>query len=153
MRVKCELNIALTDDAKMTNGPNRNGPQQLVLLVIERLRWRDHDGFAGVNTHRVQVFHVAHGYAIVAAVANQLVFDLLPAAEILLGQHLLHAPGEPPPQRVFELGLCTDHATALASQGISGAQHHRKADLVGGRPRFFKGVARPTPSGGHIDFA
>src|SRR5712691_1704871 len=97
MRVKGELNIALTDDAKMTNGPNRNGPQYLVLLVIERLRWRDHDRFAGVNTHRVQVFHVADGYAIVAAVANQLVFDLLPAAKILLGQHLLHAPGERPP--------------------------------------------------------
>ena len=53
--------------------------QQLVLLVVERLRRRHDDRLARVDAHRVEVLHVADGDAVVARVAHDLVLDLFPA--------------------------------------------------------------------------
>ena len=41
-----------------------------------------------MDSHRVEVLHVADGDAGVAEVAHDLVLDLLPAREVLLDQHL-----------------------------------------------------------------
>ena len=84
----------------------------MVLLVVERLRWGDDDGLAGVDAHRVDVLHVTDGDAVVAPVAHHLVFNLLPAAQALLDQHLEHAIGKAAAQRLIEIGLSLDDAAA-----------------------------------------
>ena len=98
---------------------NRDGAEQLVLLVVEGLRRRDDDGLARVDAHRVEVLHVADGDAVVAAVADDLVLDLLPAAQVFLDQHLANAAVKARLQRRLELALGLDDAAALAAEGES----------------------------------
>ena len=125
----------------------RDAAQQLVLVVVQRLRRRDDDRLARVDAHRVEVLHVADGDAVVAAVAHDLVLDLLPAAQALLDQHLRHAAGERAAQRGVELGLGLDDAAALAAEREAAAQHDREADLPGRRARLLGGAAGPAARG------
>ena len=82
------LDVALADDAEMPDRSNRDRAEQLVLLVVQGLRGRDDDRLARVDAHRVEVLHVADRDAVVPRVADDLVLDLLPAAQALLDQHL-----------------------------------------------------------------
>jgi hypothetical protein len=90
--------------------------EHLVLVVVERLRRRDHDGLARVDAHRVEVLHVADGDAVVAEVAHHLVLDLLPALEVLLDEHLGDAAVEGASGGLVELRLGGDDAAALAAE-------------------------------------
>ena len=135
----------------MADGLDRHRAEQLVLLVVERLRRGHDDGLARVDAHRVEVLHVADGDAVVAPVAHHLVLDLLPAAQALLDQHLGHAAGEGAAQRLVEVGLGLHDAAALAAQGEAAAQHHREADLAGRGPRLVGGAAGAAARGGYAD--
>ena len=146
------LDVALADDAEVADGLDRDRAEQLVLLVVERLRRRHDDGLARVDAHRVEVLHVADGDAVVAPVAHDLVLDLLPAAQALLDQHLGHAAGEgaaraPASRSASRL----DDAAALAAQREAPAQHHREADLAGRGPRLVGGAAGAAARGGYAD--
>ena len=129
LRVERVLDVALADDAEVADRLDRDAAEQLVLLVVERLRRRDDDGLARVDAHRVEVLHVADGDAVVAAVADDLVLDLLPAAQVLLDEHLRHAAGEGAAEGGVELGLGLDDAAALAAEREAAAEHDREADL------------------------
>src|SRR3989338_8300489 len=48
----------------------------MVLAVCERLRGCNDNALAGGHPHRVEVFHVAHGYAIVIHIPDYLIFKL-----------------------------------------------------------------------------
>ena len=92
-----------------------------------------------MDAHRIEVLHVADGDAVVATVANDLVLDLLPAAQAFLHQHLASAAGEcaldrgrRAPTSVSTMPL------PLPPKRIAAAQHDRQADDSRGldaRPR------------------
>src|SRR5713101_71964 len=79
--MKRELHVAATLDAERADDPQRRAAEHLVLLVGERLRWRDDDRVTGVDAHRVEVLHVADRDAGISGIAHDLVLDLLPADE------------------------------------------------------------------------
>ena len=56
--------------------------------VGERLLGGYHHGLAGVDTHRVEVFHGAHDDGVVGVISHHLILVLLPAQYALLDQHL-----------------------------------------------------------------
>ena len=72
----------------MAHDLDRDLAEHVVLAVRQCLARRDDDALAGVDPHRIEVLHVADGDAVVEAVADDLVLDLLPAFQILLDQHL-----------------------------------------------------------------
>src|SRR5262249_58768102 len=109
------------------------------------------DGLARVDAHRVDVLHVTDGDAVVPSVTHHLIFDLLPAAQVLLDQHLGHAVCESATQRLVEICLGLDDATALTTQGEAHAQHRRQADIVSRGPRFVGCAAGTAARGGHAD--
>ena len=101
-----------------------------------------------MDAHRVEVFHVTDRDAVVAPVPHHLVFDLFPAPQALLDQHLGHAAGEGAAERLVEVGLALHDAATLAAQGEAPAQHHGEADLAGHGPCFVGGAAGAAACGG-----
>ena len=110
--------------------------EHLVLLVSQRLGRGNNDGVAGMNAHRVDIFHVADRDAVARAVPHYLVLDLFPAGDAALYEHLSHT-GET--ESVLQdlhlhqlMGIVGD-AAAASAEGISRTEHHRIADLIGKR--------------------
>ena len=102
--IEGELDVAFADDAEVADGLDRDLAQQVVFGVGQGLRGRDDDALARVDAHRVEVLHVADRDAVVVRVADDLVFDLLPAFEVFLDQDL-GGVGEGLLERFPELGL------------------------------------------------
>jgi len=130
VRVERELHVAAALDLQRADDAKRAVPEQMVLLVRQRLTGRDDDRVAGVYADRVDVLHVADGDRGVVAVAHDLVLDLLVALDALLDEHLLDGRE---PERVFhqraELVLAVGEAAAGAAERERRAQHDRIADL------------------------
>ena len=72
----------------MADGLDRDLAQAVVLGVGQGLRWGDDDALPGVDPHRVEILHVADRDAVVHGVADDFVFDFLPALEIFLDEDL-----------------------------------------------------------------
>ena len=72
----------------MANRPKRYGPQELVFLVVERLCRCHDDRLSRVDPHRVEIFHVAHGNAVIKAVPDYFVFNFFPSFENLFDKDL-----------------------------------------------------------------
>ena len=141
-RVERELDVALADDAEVPRRANGDGAQQLVLGVVQRLRRRHDDRLARVDPHGIEVLHVAHGDAVVGRVTDDLVLDLLPAAQALLDQHLWRTAGEGPPQCRLQISAgLLDDAAALAAEREAAAQHDGQAEAQGGLARLVDRVA------------
>ena len=88
LRVVGILHIALSHDSYVANYLYCEFAKQVVIVVAECLRRSHHDTLSGVDSERVEVLHVAHGDAVVIAVAHHLIFHLFPALERFLNEHL-----------------------------------------------------------------
>ena len=73
-----QLNVAPTFDTQTPDDFEAGSAQHLVLFVGKRLAGRYDNAVTGMGAHRIEVFHVANGDAIIRAVADNLVFDLFP---------------------------------------------------------------------------
>src|SRR5205809_3504048 len=105
-------------------------PQLLVRLVGERHLRRDRDRIARVNAHRVEVLDRADDDDVVAAVANHLELELVPAQQGLLDQYLPHRTlGEGPLEESFELGPGPCGAAAVATEGEGRPQDYGEAQV------------------------
>ena len=62
--------------------------QIMVILVGKSLRRSHNDRFAGVDSERIEILHVADGYTVVETVTDNFIFYLFPALERFLYQHL-----------------------------------------------------------------
>ena len=72
----------------MTDDLDGQCTEFMIFGVCQRLRGRDHDRLARMDAKRIEVLHVTYGDTIVITVAHHLVFNLLPAFQTLLHQHL-----------------------------------------------------------------
>ncbi|GBE59296.1 hypothetical protein BOVATA_007890 [Babesia ovata] len=83
-RVDGNLDVALTNDAKVTNNPERDLAVLVELYVGQGLRRSHHDGVACVDTEGVKVLHACRSYAVVAVVTDDLKLDLFPTVQGLV---------------------------------------------------------------------
>lgn len=60
LRVQSVLDVTLAHDAQVSDDLDGGVPQHVVLMVVERLAGRHHDGLARVDSQGVDVLHVAH---------------------------------------------------------------------------------------------
>ena len=135
-----ELDIAAPLDAQAANDVQARGAEQLVLFVRQRLAGRDHDAVPGVRSHGIQVLHVAHGDAVVGAVADDLVLDFLPAHQGALQQYLAdRACGQTALHNGQEFLLGVGDAAARSPQGICRPHHQGQARLGLVSQRFVHG--------------
>ncbi len=85
-----------------------------------------------MNAHRIDIFHVADGDAVIGRIAHYFVFDLFPSQQAFFHQHLMaHARCQP----VFHSGLqlChgVDDAAAGPTQRVGGPYYQRQSDGEG----------------------
>src|SRR5207249_11884275 len=78
MTVEGKLDVALTDDPEMAYHPNRHFPKHVIFGIRQGLTGSYHDAFAGMNPHRVKIFHIAHRDTIIETVTDDLIFYFLP---------------------------------------------------------------------------
>ena len=71
--------VILADDAEPAHHLQRRRAQSLVMRIGQGQRRRDDDGFPSVDAHRVQILHRADDDRVVAAVAQHLELEFLPA--------------------------------------------------------------------------
>ena len=86
--VESILHVALAHDADMAHDADGQFTQFVVFAVGEGLGRGDDNRFTGVDAKWVEVFHVAHGDAVVETVAHHFVFHLFPALQTLLNEDL-----------------------------------------------------------------
>ena len=130
--VQGELHVAAPLDLQSGDNVQRRRTKHLVLPVRQGLGGSHHDGVAGMDAHRVHVFHVADGDHVAGPVPDDLVFNLLPAGDASLDQHLPH-PAQADAARcdLVELRAGAGDASSGAAQGIGRPDNHRQTDLRG----------------------
>ena len=107
-------------------------------------RRRDDDGFAGVDAHSIQVLHRAYDDRVVAAVAQHLELEFLPAENRLLNQHLRRRrKRQPAAGDDLEFFGREGDAAASFPERVGGADDRRISQLLGERHRLWQ-VLRHT---------
>ena len=131
VRVERKLDVAAALDFQRADDLQRAVAQHMVFAVGQRLRGADDDGVAGMNAHRVQIFHVADGNGRIVGVAHNLVFDLFVALDALFNQYLMHrGQFECVFQHRAAVIFVLREAAACAAQCECRSQHDRVADLL-----------------------
>ncbi len=84
-----------------------------------------------MNTDGINVLHVADRDDVSGGIAHHLVFDFLPAADVALNQHLVHA-GQPESvgQNLTQHILIVSDSAARSSECIRRTQHYRITDFL-----------------------
>ena len=104
----------------------------MVLFIGEGLAGGDDDAVSGMGAHRVEVFHIADGNAVVGAVPDDFVFHFFPADQGTLQQHLGDgAGGQAALHDVLEFGPGVGDAAAGAAEGVCGAHDQGQAHFPG----------------------
>ena len=62
----------------------------MILFVGQRLGRADNDRIAGMDSDRIEVFHVTDGDCGIVCITHYLIFDLLKAFDALFDQDLMH---------------------------------------------------------------
>ena len=83
-----KLAVAAAFHPQFGDDPQSGGAQHLVFLVGQGDGRGYDDGVAGVDAHRVQVFHGADGDHVVLGVPDHLKLDFLPAGNAFFHQNL-----------------------------------------------------------------
>ncbi len=141
LRVEAELHVAAAFDAERADDLEGGAAEHLVLLIPEGLRGSDDDGVAGMDAHRINVFHVADGDAGIGGVSHHLILDLFPADHALLDKDLVnHAEFEAAGARVAQLVLIPHDPAARPAEGVGRTHDHGIADGAGERAGFFQRI-------------
>ena len=145
------LDIALAHNAQMSDHLNGGPSEHEVFAVGERLRRRDDDRVAGVDAKRVKVLHVAHGDAVVAVVADHLVLELLPPAQVLVNEDL-RASGESLGGHGTQFVVVGGKSRPQAPQCVGGPDQDGVPDLVGRHDRLVNGGGTVRERNRFVDF-
>lgn len=73
------MDIALSDDTKVSNNLDGSTSQHVVLVVVQSLTRGNDDRVTGVSSQGVKVFHVATDDGVISSVANDFVLEFFPA--------------------------------------------------------------------------
>ncbi len=116
-------------DADRADDGDRGVAELLVGLVGEGQLRRDRDRVAGVDAHRVEVLDRADDDDVVAAVADHLELELVPALDRLLDEHLAdRALAQAALDLCAQLRGRRDEAAAVTAEREGGPHHGRDRD-------------------------
>ena len=120
--VECELDVAASLDPEGADDLQRGGSEALVVVIREREAGGDDYALPCVDTHGVEVLHVADDDAVVRGIPHDLVLVLLPSEDALLDEDLVDpGVGESAGADVLQLLLVVGDASAGSSEGVCGS--------------------------------
>mmetsp|Transcript_19069 Transcript_19069/g.37436 ORF Transcript_19069/g.37436 Transcript_19069/m.37436 type:complete len:775 (-) Transcript_19069:692-3016(-) len=140
-RVESVLNVTLTNDTKVANDLESGLTKHEVLIVGKSLRRGNDDRVTGVDTERVEVFHVTHGHTVVLAIANNFVLNLLPSAEILVDNNLVRCRECLLTQRHKLVHIFSETRTKT-TKSEGGTNQNGKSNLLGSSLGLIHSVSR-----------
>ena len=117
------LNIAFADDSEVAYGPDCYGPQHLIFRIVQRLGRSDNYGVPGVDSHRINVFHVANGDTVVTSISDNFVFNFLPATQVFFDKYLSCVTRKRSCQGIIDFRWEADHSTSFATQCVGDPEH------------------------------
>ena len=129
--IQCELDIAASLDLKRPDHLQGTVAEHVVLLVGQGLGRADDNRVSGMNTDRIDIFHVADRDSGVVAVAHDFILDFLISLNTFLNEYLVNRRQL---QGIFQKGkksffvLCK--TASGASQCKCGAKYERVTDLL-----------------------
>ena len=140
MGLQGKLHVAPALDSQSTDNLEAGGAEHLVFLVAQGLAGGHYYAVARVDTHGIQVFHVADSDAVVSAVPHHLVFDLFPPRQRTFQEDLGYGAGrQTGTGKGLEFFLGVGNAAAAATQGVGRSDDEGKAHLFSGSPGLFHG--------------
>ena len=123
----------------------------MIFAVSQSLRRSDNDRLTGMDTQRVEVFHVTYGDTVVETVAHHFVFHFLPAFQTLFHQHLRRERESFLGQYV-QFFFVVAETRAQTSQCVCGTDDDRITQFLGGTACILDILYRFTLDCLHIDF-
>src|SRR3989338_7752670 len=105
-----------------------------------------------MNANRVEIFHVAHRDAVVGTVADDLILDFFPSAQVFLDEHLPHV-AEDLGKLCDKFLLAAYDSRALAAECESRTYHDGVSNLLRRRTCFFDIGGCAASCGFYPDFA
>ena len=145
------MHIAFANYSQMAHYVYGSLAQEVIFGVGEGLRGGYHYALASVDSEGIEILHIAHGDAVVVAVADYFVFYLFPALQRLLHQHL-GGEGEGLGRDSVQLGLIVAETGSQAAQGVCGAHDYGISELVRGGFGFFPAGCCVGAYGAYVDF-
>ena len=128
MGVQGQLNVAAALNAQAANYLEAGSAEHLVLFIGQGLAGGYYDTVSGMGAHRVEVFHIADGNAVVSPVPDDFVFHFFPTHQGTLEQHLGDgAGGQAALHNFLEFRPGVGNAAAGAAQGIGRAYDQGQA--------------------------
>ena len=95
-----------------------------------------------MHTHRVEILDRADHHDIVGTVPHDFEFELLPAQDRFLDQHLTDGTGlQPDATEPLQFGGIVGEAGAHTTHGVARTQYHGQPELFAGRPDVLQRVA------------
>ena len=88
--MKCKLYVTSAGHSKLADNLQCRRTKHLVLLIGQGLGWCHNNTVTGMNTNRIQIFHITYGNAISVAVAHYLILDLFPSGNTSLHKNLTY---------------------------------------------------------------
>ena len=139
--VQRKLDVAAAFDFQRTDNFQRTVPKHLIFPVGQGLGRAHHNGVAGVDAHRIQIFHITNGDGGIIAVPHHFVFDFLVATDALFNEYLmdrgkLQAVAQKGQQLLFIVGK----PAAGSAQSKRRTQHHGISNFPSDFYAFLYGV-------------
>ena len=129
--IQRKLHVAASLDLQSPDHLEGTVAEHVILLVGQGLRGADDDRVTGMDSHRIDIFHIADGDGCVVTVTHDFVFNLFIALNAFFNQNLMDRRQL---QGVFHdraKGFFVSGKTAsCTSQCKGGTQNDRIADLV-----------------------
>ena len=107
----------------------RQCTELMILAIRKGLRWCNNDRLTGMNTKRVEVFHVTNCDTVVITVTNNLVLYLFPTLQTLLYQNL-RREREGLLTECIQLILIISKSTTKATQCVCSTNNNRITEVL-----------------------
>ena len=139
VRIQCELAVAAAHNADFRDDVQGRAAKHLIFLVRQGQGWGHHNGVAGVNAHRVEILHGAHGNHVSRSVPDGFKLNFLPAGDAPLHQNLVNGgQGQTVVGDDGQFLRSGSNAAAAAAQGIGRADNDGVADFFCNPGGFFQ---------------
>ena len=88
--MKRKLHVTSSGNLKLIDDVQCRGTKHLIFFITQGLGRCNYDTVPGVNTHRINIFHITYGNAVACTIPHHFIFDFLPSCNTAFYQNLPH---------------------------------------------------------------
>ena len=140
LRMKGVLYVTSTCDTKLCDDVQSGSTEHLIFLVSKCLGRCDYDGVTGMDTNRIDVFHVADCDAVSCTVTHYFVFNFFPSCDAAFYQNFSYTgKSESVLEDLSQFIFVVGNTAAASAKGVSRTENDRITDGSGKCDTIFYG--------------